>query len=86
MSTDIVSDIEEISFTELKDQDARRILTSFLKSEKGITPDQLLLIPLTKGRSGAGLYKFSSLGDNEYVLRMFSPAHSTAKCITWLGR
>ena len=75
MSADIVSNIQEIPFAELKDQNARRILTSFLKDEKGITPDQLLLIPLTKGRSGAGLYRFS-LGDSEYVLRMFSPINS----------
>lgn len=74
VSNDSVNNIEKMPFSELKDQNARRILTSFLK-EKKYTPDQLLLAPLTKGRSGADLYKFS-LGNHEYVLRMFSPINS----------
>ena len=66
-----------MKLNELKDMNARRILAAFLRGEQATSSqeystDNLVLVPLIQGRSGAGIYKFI-LAKSDYVLRMFSP-------------
>jgi len=63
-------EVNQISFSEIENEDARRILVTFL--EKGFRAENLSYTPLTGGRSGAGIIKFS-VGKQAFVLRMFSP-------------
>lgn len=62
-----------VAFKDLENEHARRILTDFWATSPQLgSLDALTLVPLTLGRSGAGLYKFT-VRQQDYVLRLFSP-------------